>query len=105
MAIKIDLCDLTEAHLEEALPHMGACSYASPCIIGTLMPKRKRKGFDCSGGISIEALLDEEQVSLPKGQAKLAIRLQSAFDKKSPHFKRTFRSVVKAAQQLKENAK
>lgn len=103
MAIKIDLCDLTEAHLEEALPHMGACKYASPCIIGTLMPKNKAASLD-RDNTNIAALIAEGRVEMPEGQANLATRLQKAFDDRSPHFKRTFRSVVKAAHKLRESA-
>lgn len=44
--IKIDLRDLTQAHLDEAVPHMGKCSYASPCIIGSLIPVEHREAFD-----------------------------------------------------------
>lgn len=40
--IKIDLRDLTPAHLEEAKPHMGRCRYDSPCIIGSLIPEEQR---------------------------------------------------------------
>jgi len=40
---KIDLNDLTQAHLDECRPHMGVEAYKAPCVIGTLLPKEVRE--------------------------------------------------------------
>lgn len=71
--IQIYTARLTQAHLDEAFPHMGACRYTSPCIIGTLMtPEERTKVSDVA---SICHLTKVEVDDLA-----YAIRLQDAFD-------------------------
>jgi hypothetical protein len=83
MMIKIDLKDLTQAHFDAALPHLGACRYASPCIIGTLIPEDQRADLDKKGehgNPTVRELIREGLLELPDGQFNVAVRLQSAFD-------------------------
>lgn len=46
--IKLDLRNLTQAHIEEARPNEGRCSYSSPCIIGALMTPEERASLATS---------------------------------------------------------
>lgn len=77
--IQLDLRDLTDAMIAEALPHSGACSYQAPCIIGTLMTLADRTRFD-DGSPTIEHLLETDRVEMPANQHELAVNLQNAFD-------------------------
>ena len=82
--IKIDLTELTQEHLDQCKPHMGACLYASPCIIGTLITERERSILDDiyerGGEASIGTLNHRGHVTIPKDQIQDAVALQSAFD-------------------------
>lgn len=80
--MKIDLRNLTQDKVDEALPHVGSCSYEAPCIIGTLLPPEKRFVFDAvGGGMSIRSLeLDGFVEFLDEQQRELACELQQAFD-------------------------
>ena len=77
--IHIDLRDLTQAHVDEAMPHMGERRYRAPCIIGVLVPKRRRAALD-STGLVVSGLIAEGRVELPPRQMFAAIDLQRAFD-------------------------
>ena len=77
MTIRIDLNDLTQAHVNECAPYLGKCSYDAPCIIGTLLPVEVRKEF---GGMSIYSLIVGGWVSAPKEQENEIEELQGAFD-------------------------
>lgn len=47
MKAKINLDQLTQAHVDEAMVNFGVgCNYAAPCIIGTLVHPDKREIFD-----------------------------------------------------------
>ncbi len=74
--IKIDLRDLTPAHLEEAKPNMGKHRYHSPCIIGTLIPpeQRRMRGIKQTHDITVQPF------EFPEGQRLIALELQEAFD-------------------------
>lgn len=102
MTIKINLLDLTEAHLKEALPHLGACHYASPCIIGTLIPVEHRERLDNHGEFGspmINQLVKEGVVEFAdERQARIAANMQTRFDNPgdfSKKFSDYFRGVLK----------
>ena len=87
--IKIDLRDLTDAHVEQALNRRGQCLYTAPCIIGTLIPEDQRErldNFDLSlervphMQPKIEELVAAGHIVMPEGQTELATKLQTAFD-------------------------
>jgi len=92
-AIKINLDDLTQEKLDEAMPHYGSCRYASPCIIGALIPEDMREPLD-QGDISevfgrksldpqsaINTLSKKKIVEFPSAaQTREAQRIQFAFD-------------------------
>jgi len=82
--IKIDLRDLTDAHVAQALPHLGKCSYSAPCIIGTLLTQDARERFDKSSIIGLSSavggLIEDGLLTLPDEQRVLATALQRAFD-------------------------
>lgn len=75
--IKIDLRDLTPEHLEECRPHLGACHYTAPCIIGTLMKPGERHD---NPYIGIDCLLRSGRVHMPEDQQEDALKMQTAFD-------------------------
>lgn len=89
-AIEIDLRNLSQEHLAQCLPKMGMCSYAAPCIIGTLLPVENRErldnyeeleaAFDGLGGTGIDDLIKSGIITIPDGQYDLACALQAAFD-------------------------
>lgn len=76
--IKLDLRDLTPAHLEEAKPHMGKCRYHSPCIIGSLIPAEQRR----MRSIKQTHDLSQQPFEFPAGQWLDAQCLQNAFDER-----------------------
>ena len=79
--IHIDLRDLTPEKLAECKPHLGECRYSAPCVIGTLIPKDKRRRIDAAPTVaSIGGLLSRGVVTMPEDQQKDATRLQFAFD-------------------------
>ena len=78
--LKLDLNDLTDEKIAEARPHMGKCRYATPCIIGTLIPPEERLFFDNFDDTSIDHLVRAGRVQFPPGQMPLAVKLQLAFD-------------------------
>ncbi len=77
-AIPLDLRDLDDAKVAEAMPHIGECKYAAPCIIGTLIPVKDRRRLE---GKAVRGLAESEAISFPSAdQVALAQRLQGAFD-------------------------
>src|SRR3546814_13845040 len=46
MVIAINLDDLTQAHIDQAAPHIRQCTYSSPCIIGAMMTPEQREVAD-----------------------------------------------------------
>ena len=79
--IGIDLNNLTQAHLDEAKPHMGKCRYSSPCIIGALLTPSHRDYLDSDGDDqSVGVLQYKGFVRVPDDQLLDAIHLQTAFD-------------------------
>lgn len=79
--IEINLNNLTQAKYDEAKGNMGQCSYSAPCIIGTLVPERKRDELDFAGeDTNIGNLVNEQLVDLPWGQLQDARQMQKAFD-------------------------
>ena len=94
--IQIDLRNLTQAHVDAAMPHMGACSYTSPCIIGTLMTEEQRsevekfsdKEWNQSGSVDNLVCYDLLQFASVE-QHYAAQSLQDAFDRgQRDHFLR-----------------
>lgn len=90
--IHIDLNQLTQAHVDEAMDaRYGTCCYEGPCIIGTLVPEHLRSGLDQANTESdteIATLVKDGFVKFATpAQAKLAQRLQGAYDRtSSEHF-------------------
>lgn len=81
MTIRIDLRDLTEAHLAECLPHIGQCRYSEPCIIGTLIPADERARLDPEDGSDgIEELVRRGVIEIPNSQLEDAAFMQARFD-------------------------
>lgn len=82
--IKIDLRDLTEAHLEAAKPHVGSCRYSAPCIIGTLIPEGRRGEIDDSDdhipSSRVHPLWEQGSISIPEDQEDDATAIQERFD-------------------------
>lgn len=82
--IKIDLRNLTQAHVDEALNHLGECLYSAPCIIGTLIPVKDRDRLDYApdyGGGGILHLARDGHVEFPDdAQRDDAYEIQKAFD-------------------------
>ena len=76
MAHEISLDGLTQQHVNECAPNIGKCSYAAPCIIGTLFDGIP-ENYD---GLSIEVLVEDGLVSMPASQLQEAVALQEAFD-------------------------
>lgn len=77
LSISINLMDLTEDKIAEAMPHIGACRYDAPCIIGTLIPVKYREGLE---GRGILNMCSEGLIEMPREQWSLAHKLQSSFD-------------------------
>lgn len=75
--IKIDLRDLTQAHLDECAPVLGQCYNTAPCIIGTLMTLEERQYRPCG---SVLTLRSDGILEIPDDQLKDAVDLQRAFD-------------------------
>ena len=75
--IKIDLRDLTQAHLDECAPVLGSCSNSAPCIIGTLMTPDERNYRPLA---SVGSLRREDILEIPDEQVEDAMRMQWAFD-------------------------
>lgn len=85
MTILIDLDNLTREMVEEALPHLGKCDYAAPCIIGALVPVDARVTLDGTktDGLSsaVYWLVASKIVSFPNAdQRREAQVLQDRFD-------------------------
>jgi hypothetical protein len=93
MNIKLDLNDLTQERVDEATPHLGiGCTYAAPCIIGTLVPVKLRETLDegelfCADepdvaitDSTVTTLALEGYFEFPEGQREEAQELQTAFD-------------------------
>lgn len=81
MIIQLNLDNLTQAMVDQALPNMGDCNYSSPCLIGAMMTHEQRaylseKGSDnCAVG-----QCDHIQFPDPE-QARVATEIQRAFDR------------------------
>lgn len=75
--IKIDLRDLTQAHLDECAPALGQCYNTAPCIIGTLMTPDERNYRPCG---SVLTLRSDGILEIPDEQIEDAMRMQWAFD-------------------------
>src|SRR3546814_10174470 len=88
MVIAINLDDLTQAHIDQAAPHIRQCTYSSPCIIGALMTPEQREvadkhiGLDASGtSTEISTLVNEGHVVLVDPDQLTEVQeIQSAFD-------------------------
>lgn len=81
--IHLDLRDLTDAHLAEALPHIAACRYSAPCIIGSLLTPEQRTLLDNVTPHNIDnvdSLVAKGFITFPEGQLELATSLQDFFD-------------------------
>lgn len=84
MSIHVDLRDLTERDLETALATCGEkrCYYATPCIIGTLVPPDKRWLLDEADvdETDVLTLYEKELLILPHKQLADAKAMQEAYD-------------------------
>jgi hypothetical protein len=83
MTIHIDLKNLTEEKIQEALAAgRDDCLYTSPCIVGSLMTDDERNQLKLANrdGWRISALIDKGEVTCPTGQSGDIMRLQSRFD-------------------------
>ena len=82
--ITIDLrTDLTDEVVAAALPHIGACLYSAPCIIGAMIPEDMRASLDhpSDGNTAITCHTARGRVRFLSGQqTRKAKRLQQAFD-------------------------
>lgn len=88
--VHIDLVNLDDAKLAEAMPHMSQCKYSAPCIIGTLFTPDQRHHFDIlnvnTGELdevdtaNLGSLLNKGYVTMPADQVTYAKDLQRAFD-------------------------
>ena len=93
--IKLDLHNLTEEKIAEAMTNIGKCTYSSPCIIGALMTPEQRKLCDQAmpmefagmfwtptgaGVAGLDQLINRCIVSFPADQVDVAISLQDKFD-------------------------
>lgn len=78
---KIDLRNLTQAHLDECLPNIdsASCDYAAPCIIGTLIPRLDRAAANQIIG-PISLVSRTALFCMPEDQIDAAFMLQNAFD-------------------------
>jgi hypothetical protein len=90
VTIAIDLAQLTDERIEEALQGDRAlCDYTAPCIIGTLMtPSERRRAqqvFIGGEDSMIDCLVEKGIVSFPnKRQVSAAQELQRRFDSGVP---------------------
>ena len=84
MSVYIDLRDLTERDLETALATCGdkMCYYATPCIIGTLIPPENRQMLDEADvdETDVRTLFAKELIDMPPAQLPDAKALQEAYD-------------------------
>ena len=95
--IPLDLRDLDDAKVAEAMPHMGECKYAAPCIIGTLIPVEMRAGLDGYDPPNIATLIQKGRFDFPDdAQRKLAFNLQAAFDSEIPSQFNTILAQIRA---------
>lgn len=88
--VHIDLVNLDDAKLAEAMPNMSECKYSAPCIIGTLFTPEQRKHFDAlnvnTGELdnvdtaNLHSLIVNGYVTIPHDQRDYAVSLQLAFD-------------------------
>lgn len=79
--VKIDLNDLTQAHLDECRPHLGRdCTYRAPCIIGTLIPKDLREDPIFPQHAGINGIRITHFLELVPDQVNDLALLQDAFD-------------------------
>jgi hypothetical protein len=88
--IKLDLNNLTDEMVNEALPHRGNCLYSDPCIIGAMMTPEQRKQIDDDhvGGGNIANVCANGLVEFPnEHQLGLAVELQRAFDSRVSNLK------------------
>ena len=79
--VKLDLNDLTQAHLDECRPHCGwGCTYDAPCIIGTLIPKDVREDPAMPQHSGINGGRIQKFVRTIPEQMPDLVALQDAFD-------------------------
>ncbi len=84
--VRIDLRNLTQAHVALAMDGLGLYLYSSPCIIGTLMTPEERARLDSDENREDEEVLDVAELSerglleMPDDQLYSAIVLQNAYD-------------------------
>ncbi len=99
MPLKLDLRNLTDELVAQALPHLGQCFYSSPCIIGSLIPEDQRARLDnCNGELGVRSmpqpgvggLVAQGEIEFPEGQLSLASTLQVAFDNNKHGDRRRF---------------
>lgn len=77
---KINLNDLTQAHLDEAMAQLGMNTYRAPCIIGTLIPKDVREDVTFPQHTGINGDHIKEFVEFPPEQLDDLTELQDRFD-------------------------
>lgn len=105
LPIKIDLRDLTPTHLEQCLPHIAACNYQAPCVIGTLLTPEQRLTMDKADPIqsdNVANLVAKGFMEFPEGQLELATSLQDFFDTdvEPEDFAVMFDRIVRKAKEL-----
>src|SRR3546814_11523464 len=88
MVIAINLDDLTQAHIDQAAPHIRQCTSSSPRIIGALLTPEQREvadkhiGLDASGtSTAASTLANEDHVVLVDPDQLPAVQeIHPAFD-------------------------
>jgi len=86
--IKLDLTQLTQAHIDRAMPHREQCAYSAPCLIGTLMTEQdlawlKKQEIEevWADQCSVDVLTLHQIIEFAEpGQESLAQSIQNAFD-------------------------
>ena len=78
--VKIDLNDLTQAHLDECRPHLADGRYCAPCIVGTLIPKEMREDPDFPQHAGINGIRITHFLELVPEQVNDLALIQDAFD-------------------------
>lgn len=88
MTIQLDLKNLTQEMVNEALPHMGTPRYDAPCLIGAMMAPGDRDLVSNLNNIGV--LVAHGVVQFPDAeQVVIAQALQEAFDASNrPEFER-----------------
>ena len=79
MIIQLNLDNLTQEMVDEALPNVGECSYSSPCLIGAMMTPQQRRYISKDSDYAAVGMCHEIQFP-NKDQASKAERIQVSFD-------------------------